>query len=141
MRVARLETLVLIAAGLLSTGVGAQTVYKCGNTYSQLPCPDATVINADQRTRAQKAQADQATARDARAATAMENARLQQEKADLAANTPKAPAKAASASKPRKSELKKKKKKKTDADTVVARSPATKKAATAKPAGKASSPS
>ncbi len=140
MRVARLETLVLIAAGLLSTGVGAQTVYKCGNTYSQLPCPDATVINADQRTREQKAQADQATARDARAATAMENARLQQEKADLAANTPKAPAKAASASKPRKSELKKKKKK-TDADTVVARSPATKKAATAKPAGKASSPS
>ncbi len=139
MRVARLETLVLIAAGLLSTGVGAQTVYKCGNTYSQLPCPDATVINADQRTRAQKAQADQATARDARAATAMENARLQQEKADLAANTPKAPAKAASASKPRKSELKKKKKK--DADTLVARSPATKKAATAKPAGKASSPS
>ncbi len=140
MRVARLETLVLIAAGLLSTGVGAQTVYKCGNTYSQLPCPDATVINADQRTREQKAQADQATARDARAATAMENARLQQEKADLAANTPKAPAKAASASKPRKSEFKKKKKK-TDADTVVARSPATKKAATAKPAGKASSPS
>ncbi len=140
MRVARLETLVLIAAGLLSTGVGAQTVYKCGNTYSQLPCPDATVINADQRTREQKAQADQATARDARAATAMENARLQQEKADLAANTPKAPAKAASASKPRKSELKKKKKK-TDADTLVARSPATKKAATAKPAGKASSPS
>ncbi len=139
MRVARLETLVLIAAGLLSTGVGAQTVYKCGNTYSQLPCPDATVINADQRTREQKAQADQATARDARAATAMENARLQQEKADLAANTPKAPAKAASASKPRKSELKKKKKK--DADTLVARSPATKKAATAKPAGKASSPS
>ena len=139
MRVARLETLVLIAAGLLSTGVGAQTVYKCGNTYSQLPCPDATVINADQRTRAQKAQADQATARDARAATAMENARLQQEKADLAANTPKAPAKAASASKPRKSELKKKKKK--DADTLVARSPITKKATVIKPASKASSPS
>ena len=139
MRVARLETLVLIAAGLLSTGVGAQTVYKCGNTYSQLPCPDATVINADQRTREQKAQADQATARDARAATAMENARLQQEKADLAANTPKAPAKAASASKPRKSELKKKKKK--DADTLVARSPITKKATVIKPASKASSPS
>ena len=35
MRVARLETLVLIAAALGSTGGVAQTVYKCGNTYSQ----------------------------------------------------------------------------------------------------------
>ena len=140
MRVALLEMLFLIAAAHLSNGIAAQTVYKCGNSYSQLPCPNATVINADPRTSAQKTQADLATARDARNAAAMEKARLQQEKADLAANTPKAPAKAASASKPRKSEFKKKKKK-TDADTVVARSPATKKAATAKPAGKASSPS
>ncbi len=134
MRVARPETLVLIAACLFSTGVVAQTVYRCGSTYSQLPCPDATLINPDARTREQKEQADQATARDARTAAAMESARLQQEKADLAANTPKAPAKAASASKPRKNELKKKKKK--DADALVARSPITKKAT----AGKASNP-
>jgi hypothetical protein len=139
MRVALLEMLFLIAAAHLSNGIAAQTVYKCGNSYSQLPCPNATVINADPRTSAQKTQADLATARDARNAAAMEKARLQQEKADLAANTPGAPAKAASASKPRKSELKKKPKK--IADSLVARSAATKKAAAAKPASKASSPS
>lgn len=140
MRVALLEMLFLIAAAHLSNGIAAQTVYKCGNSYSQLPCPNATVINADPRTSAQKTQADLATARDARNAAAMEKARLQQEKADLAANTPGAPAKAASASKPRKSELKKKSKK--IADSLVARSAATKKrAAAAKPASKASSPS
>ena len=138
MRVARPETLFLIIASLLSSGIGAQTIYKCGTTYSQLPCPNATLINTDQRTREQKAQADQATARDARTAAAMESARLEQERADLAANTPKTPARTGSASKPRRSELKKKKKK--DADTLVARAPITKKAATAKPAGKASGP-
>jgi predicted flavoprotein YhiN len=140
MRVARLETLVLIAAALGSTGVVAQTVYKCGNAYSQLPCPGTAVeINPDPRTSAQKLQSDLATARDARSAATMEKSRLQQEKADLAANTPPAPAKTNSASKPRKSELNKKKKR--DADSLAQRTPPAKKQTAVKPGAKASSPS
>ncbi len=135
MRSRPLETLVVMAACALSGGVMAQAVYKCGNTYSQLPCPNAAVINADPRSSAQKAQADQATARDARIASSMEKARLQQEKADLAVNTPPArPAIAGSASKPRPGAMKKKKK---ETDALVARSPGRKKAAT----DKAASPS
>lgn len=79
----------LIATIALSTGAIAQNVYKCGDAYSQTPCPGgATVDAADQRTPVQKTQADLATRRDARAADAMEKARLQQEKTDIAANTP-----------------------------------------------------
>lgn len=79
----------LIATIALSTGAMAQNVYKCGDAYSQTPCPGgATVDAADQRTSVQKTQADLATRLDARAADAMEKARLQQEKTDVAANTP-----------------------------------------------------
>ena len=87
----------------------AQLSYKCGNSYSQTPCPDAVVLDkTDQRTSAQKAQADQATQRDARLASTMEKARLQQEAKDLAANTPATKAsRPASASKPSKDKAKK----------------------------------
>lgn len=80
----------LAASCALSTGATAQNVYKCGGNYSQLPCPGGVLIDTtDQRSAAQKAQSDLATVRDARNADAMETARLQQEKKDLAANTPK----------------------------------------------------
>lgn len=83
----------LAASCALSTGATAQSVYKCGGSYSQLPCPGGVLIDTtDQRSAAQKAQSDLATVRDARKADAMETARLQQEKEDLAANTPKAQA-------------------------------------------------
>ena len=79
----------LVALAAFSSLATAQVSYKCGNSYSQTPCPDAAVLNnADQRTNAQKAQADLATQRDARLANTMEKARLQQEAKDLAANTP-----------------------------------------------------
>ncbi|MEI6732962.1 MAG: hypothetical protein WCK94_03285 [Comamonadaceae bacterium] len=77
------------ALAALSSLAAAQVSYKCGNSYSQTPCPDAVVVDkTDQRTNAQKAQADQATQRDTRLANTMEKARLQQEAKDLAANTP-----------------------------------------------------
>jgi len=79
----------IIAASALSTGARAQKVYKCGNAYSQTPCPGGDLIDpTDQRTSAQKNQTDLAIGRDARLADAMEKARLAQEKLDLAANTP-----------------------------------------------------
>ena len=141
MQNSRLDALLMLTACLVAGSAAAQTVYKCGNTYSQLPCPDAAVINADPRSGAQKAQADQATARDARIASAMEKARLQQEKADLAANTPPArPAIENSASKPRPGAMKKSKKDKKQTDALVVRSPS-RKAATEKAAVKPANPS
>jgi hypothetical protein len=87
-----LNTIFLIAACALSTGATAQNTYKCGDTYSQVPCPGAKVIDAtDSRTPAQKTQADLATGRVARTADAMEKARLQQEKIDSAANASPVP--------------------------------------------------
>lgn len=80
---------IIIATSALSTGATAQNVYKCGNTYSHMACPDGEVIDAtDPRSPAQKYQADQAIGRDARLADAMQKARLKQEKMDLSANTP-----------------------------------------------------
>lgn len=47
------------------TPVAAQTVYRCGNSYSQTPCEGATTLRAeDPRSDAQRAQAKQALARD-----------------------------------------------------------------------------
>lgn len=87
-----LNAIFLIATCALSTGATAQLSYKCGDSYSQTPCPGATVINTtDRRTPAQKTQADLATGRVARTADAMEKARLQQEKTDSAANTAPVP--------------------------------------------------
>ena len=84
-----LNAIFLIAFSSLSAGVKAENTYKCGNNYSQQPCPGGTVIDtSDPRSLLQKKQTDLATSRDAKAANAMETARLKQEKADLTANTP-----------------------------------------------------
>jgi hypothetical protein len=85
----QLNALILIASCALSTGVTAQNTYKCGNTYSQTPCPGASTIDTtDKRSIEQKNQTDLATKRDARVADAMETTRLRKEKRDLAANAP-----------------------------------------------------
>jgi hypothetical protein len=113
----------------LSTGATAENIYKCKDSYSQTPCPGGTRMDVtDPRTSAQKMAADQATLQDARTADRMEKARIQQEQADLAANTPLAsPKKKASSShtpKP-KIKLKVKKNPKTP-DDFTARAPAEK---------------
>ena len=90
MRYSPSNTIFLIALLALSTGATAQKIYKCGNTYSQQACPDGIVIPAAATPEAaQKNATDQATRRDALTADRMEKSRLQQEKEDLAANTPK----------------------------------------------------
>ena len=89
MQIVTLNAICLIAIYALSTGATAQTTYRCGDSYSQAPCPGAVVIDtADDRTAGPKLQADLATGRDARIAEAMRKTRLEQEKRDLAANTP-----------------------------------------------------
>lgn len=89
MRHIKSNTLLLIALLALSTSATAQKIYKCGTTYSQQACPDGVIIPAASAPEpAQKIATDQATRRDALTADQMEKSRLQQEKKDLAANTP-----------------------------------------------------
>lgn len=98
-----LNAIFLVAVIAFSTSAQAQTTYRCGDSYSQTPCPGGVIIDTtDKRTHAQKVQTDMASKRDAQTAAAMEKARLQQEAKDLAANTPPVkPATPASASKAR----------------------------------------
>ena len=59
---------------------GAQAIYRCGDSYSQKPCPGGKVVDADDaRSASQKSQTDQAVRRDAKAAEALERARLKDE--------------------------------------------------------------
>ena len=100
----------LMAVCAFSSAAWAQNTYRCGDSYSQTPCPGGVIIDTtDKRTQAQKVQTDKASQRDAQIAAAMEKARLQQEAKDLAANTPAVkPATPASARKTRTSQAKKK---------------------------------
>lgn len=84
-----LFTMLSIASYAASTGVSAQNVYRCGNTYSQTPCANAHVIAVDDsRDAAQKKQTDDAILNDKKLAETLEKERLVQEKKDLAASRP-----------------------------------------------------
>lgn len=70
-------TIILIAIGSISTGASAQNVYRCGNSYSQKPCPDAVVVDVkDTRSTAQKVEADAKIRRETAQVQAIEKARL-----------------------------------------------------------------
>ncbi len=72
--------LVLIAACAAFTGAMAQKVYKCGSSYSQIPCPDGVTVEADDaRTKAQKSAATLNNKSQARQAEALEKERLKDE--------------------------------------------------------------
>ena len=61
---------------------GAQEIYRCGDSYSQKPCPGGggkVVQVEDERSASQRSQTTQAAQRDAKAADAMEKARLVEE--------------------------------------------------------------
>ena len=65
-------TIILIAICGAFTRASAQNVYRCGNSYSQAPCPDGVPVDVqDARTAEQKIQSD--------AADAMEKKRLKEE--------------------------------------------------------------
>lgn len=69
----------IAACAWLSPAAG-QTVYRCGDSYSQQPCPDARAVPAeDARTAAQRTESLRATQRDAQAAHKMEESRLKEE--------------------------------------------------------------
>lgn len=74
----------------------AQTVYKCGEAYSQTPCPGGVPLSVDDsRSAAQKAQSQAVARQDARTAEQMRRDRQAQEKLDLAANRALPPGKVA----------------------------------------------
>ncbi|MDP3761079.1 MAG: hypothetical protein Q8R01_11265 [Ramlibacter sp.] len=59
---------------------GAQAIYRCGDSYSQKPCPGGRVVEADDaRSASQKSQTEEAVRRDAKAAEALQKARLKEE--------------------------------------------------------------
>ena len=71
--------LCLLAAACVAPAA-AQNIYRCGDSYSQRPCPGGTVVEAeDERSAGQRSQTSQAAQRDARMADAMEKARLKEE--------------------------------------------------------------
>jgi hypothetical protein len=70
---------------LTCSGAGAQTVYRCGNSYSQTPCSNAVTVPIDDaRSDAQRADAKQGLARDKTLAKEMESDRRKEEAQALA---------------------------------------------------------
>lgn len=64
-----------------TTAIG-QKIYRCGSEYSQIPCADAVIVEADDpRSSAQKVQSDAMIQRNAAAARSMEKSRLEEEAA------------------------------------------------------------
>ena len=77
-----LFALVLWAVALPGLPAWAQTVYRCGNVYSQTPCAGGVALDtSDTRTPTQKAQADAAAIQTAKSADKMQKDRLALEKA------------------------------------------------------------
>ncbi len=71
--------LCLAASGWIAPAA-AQNIYRCGNSYSQQPCPGGKVVPADDTRNAdQRSQTSAASERDAKAGDAMEKARLKEE--------------------------------------------------------------
>ena len=84
------------AAMLLSAACAAQAqVYRCGQTYSQKPCPEGKLIDSsDPRSAAQRAEAKRAVAKEKQLATDLERERRLRESgtAPQAASLAAAPA-------------------------------------------------
>ena len=98
---------------LVSAGSQAQTIYRCGNEYTRIPCPQGTAVEAsDPRTGAQRAQAMSVTADERRRAAEMRRERLADQAALKPASAaslsaaPAPPAKPASAAEHRPSKKK-----------------------------------
>ena len=71
----------LLAAAAMSAAQ-AQTVYRCGNTYSQAPCPHAKRVEvSDERSPAQQAEARRVADDERRVAAEMRRERLADERA------------------------------------------------------------
>lgn len=71
-----------VAALAAAPALSAQTVYRCGNSYSDQPCPGGSTLGpGDTISEAQRERAKAATQRDRRTADSLEKERLAQEAA------------------------------------------------------------
>lgn len=76
----QLPIAMVLAAAAWGAPAAAQNIYRCGDSYSQQPCPGGALVQAeDARSAGQRAQTSQAAQRDAKSADAMEKARLKEE--------------------------------------------------------------
>jgi hypothetical protein len=76
--------LFLIAACAAFPSMSGPIVYRCGNTYSQIPCPNARMVDTDDgRSRAQKLEARRAAEREKAATKTIEEARKKEEEQAL----------------------------------------------------------
>jgi len=89
---------------LVAMGVQAQPVYRCGNEYSRIPCPQGRLVEAtDPRSAAQRAEAKRVAADEQRRAKEIQRERLAEQSAQRPASAssrsalPAPPAKPASA--------------------------------------------
>lgn len=71
----------IVSIALSSTLARGDSIYKCGSTYSQTPCPQGQQLSVDDsREPTQKKLADEKTRRDGQLANALEKDRLEQER-------------------------------------------------------------
>ena len=81
MKKTSVQTVFMLAGLVMSLGVQAQAIYRCGNTYSQIPCPGAEPKSLnDSRQLEQKKQSEAVVERDAKTAKTMEQTRIAEEK-------------------------------------------------------------
>jgi hypothetical protein len=100
-----------LAAMLLSAACAAQAqVYRCGQTYSQKPCPEGKLIDSsDPRSAAQRAEAKRMVAREKQLAAKLEQERRQRDSGTAPAAASLAAAPAASKPVPLNSKMRPKK--------------------------------
>lgn len=126
----RFAVLLTATCTLSTVAIGQKTVYRCGASYSQIPCEGAVPIHADDaRTKSAKTEADKSTQRAMKQAEEMEKTRLKEEKAALEPRQkPAAPAdKAKPDATAREDESKKSRHKKKEPEYFTAKPPPEKK--------------
>lgn len=77
-----LSPILAIMAMTLCSGLQAQTVYRCGSSYSQTPCPGGNTVDAtDSRTPEQRKAHEANVKHEKRAGDTLEKTRLKEEAA------------------------------------------------------------
>lgn len=87
------STAIFFMLALLASAVQGQVqpVYRCGQTYSQTPCPGAVSVDTnDARSKTQKQESQKATQRDKQLAQELEESRKKEEALAQAGSTPTA---------------------------------------------------
>ena len=110
----RLRAVAALVSALASAAIGAQTVYRCGNEYTRVPCPNGKAVEVDNRTTAaQRAEAREVARREKQLGADMAHDRREEARAQqpaLATSLSAKPAASAASAAPIKKKGKKSKK-------------------------------